>query len=1008
MGKPAQGPFIGRAEPLRELTRLAEEAQHQHPRIALIAGESGIGKSRLVAHFTDSQAQGGALILLGVCPPIIGSALPLAPIVQMLRSLEAQITGGPDELSVNPTELQRLVFGTAAPSGSRPQPTLIALCEEFLRLLDRLAKRQSLLVLVLEDLHWADVSTLDVLAFLARNLRDTKVLIIGTYRVEMNEAAEQFGRLLIELARAEPVETIEVGPLPSDDIAELIRQAGPARASSSTVERIVALADGNPFFAEELLASSDRDAATLPRTLRDAVLARTSMLGPEAKDVLRLATAAGRRVRAQLLVAAMPQAEPLISQAIRALVAERFLVPDVDRDGVLAVRHAIVREVIYDDLLAPERSRLHGNLARALVADPELAVGTELERLIEVAVHWDRAGDAIRAFPALVRAADGAASAYAFREAYALYWRAIARAERLSGPAQELKRPIGFHLEPQRVDELGDIYRRAAEAASLAGYPDQAARWVDAAMGRPGSGAADLGLLAAAARYAFEAGETERALSLYERASSIDPDDPSSRARVQVGYARVLLAAGRTTEAAALGARAVAAADESGHLSDQYMARSILGTAQAAEGRMMEALATLDQARQMFSGERSSSTIRPRPSRVMDLMATYAEVSTVLKEAGQGGEAKAVAREGADAAQRFGAVAAQAHMDTGIAEALYESGSWNEAAAACDRILEALPTVVIPRLLRARIASNRGDWESAVADLTLVEQSGDAPPNERMLFHLALAELRYWRRQLTEAASAVVDGLSLSRPGQSVSAIELRQFGVRIAADQHAEAKAMHAPAIMSSTMGTAQQLAAELEALVASSGDSVTITRSRALLALAHAELSRIGGPDPSVWEVAADAWSAIGDRCLEAYARYRHAEATLAVGGPRAGPSHSLREANRVATGLDASPLLAEIGGLARRARIDLLESSGVASDVAEDRGGLTLGLSSRELEVLRLIALGRTNRQIGDELFITEKTAGHHVSNILGKLGVTNRLEAASLAHRMGLDDPESRTT
>jgi DNA-binding CsgD family transcriptional regulator len=174
---------------------------------------------------------------------------------------------------------------------------------------------------------------------------------------------------------------------------------------------------------------------------------------------------------------------------------------------------------------------------------------------------------------------------------------------------------------------------------------------------------------------------------------------------------------------------------------------------------------------------------------------------------------------------------------------------------------------------------------------------------------------------------------------------------------------------------------------------------RASALAALCRAELGRYrGADDPAAWTGVADQWRSLGRRYLLAYARYREAEAVLTSRGPRETAANALRSAHAIAVELGAVPLAREIVVLAGHARIDL------APEAAESEGPIdpaaALGLTGRETEVIRLLAAGYSNQQIADALFLSRKTASVHVSNILGKLGVANRVQAAAIAQRLGI--------
>jgi DNA-binding CsgD family transcriptional regulator len=173
----------------------------------------------------------------------------------------------------------------------------------------------------------------------------------------------------------------------------------------------------------------------------------------------------------------------------------------------------------------------------------------------------------------------------------------------------------------------------------------------------------------------------------------------------------------------------------------------------------------------------------------------------------------------------------------------------------------------------------------------------------------------------------------------------------------------------------------------------------SGAWLRLCEAEHSRLlGEPSSAAWSEAAQAFAGLEMPYQQAYARWREAEAHLGVRGPRGHAVSALVEAHRLATQLGAEPLRSEIEGVARRARVDLDRQRQAAE--RPPKPDAAFGLTARELEVLDLLVAGLTNREIGDRLFISENTAGVHVSNILGKLGASRRMEAAAMAHRLGL--------
>ena len=257
---------------------------------------------------------------------------------------------------------------------------------------------------------------------------------------------------------------------------------------------------------------------------------------------------------------------------------------------------------------------------------------------------------------------------------------------------------------------------------------------------------------------------------------------------------------------------------------------------------------------------------------------------------------------------------------------------------------------------------------------------------------LAVAELAFWQRRHLEGVSVIAAALAhLDESEDRISRADLCAYGLRLDVELYAEAQPRRTGTDPAAHREAAVRALAEVRALLGSDAGGPR-------LAVAEAEVSRVTGPDPAAWIEAVTATEGSGEPYATAYARWRLAEAMLGDKKARTRAADELRRAYEAATGLGATPLASEIESLAKRARINL--EPVVAEGIPPASAGSELGLSERELEVLALVAQGRTNRQIAEELFITEKTAGHHVSNILSKLSVANRLEAASIAHRAGV--------
>jgi DNA-binding SARP family transcriptional activator len=427
--RPRSG-LVGRDAELAVLEDALATAGTGHGRAVLVTGPAGIGKSRLVAELADRAGKRGATVLTGRCLQLIGAGLPFLPLVEALRPLQgAAALEGLHELA-------RLMPGAiaTAPPGDTPAGARLRLFEEVLALVGRLGA-DTPVVLVLEDLHWADDSTLDVVAFLVNAAPVQRLLFVATYRSDEVRADDPLQRLATGLVGRAAAVPLALEPLPPEAVRALLADGGEP-LPDAVAEEIVARADGNPFFAGELRAAAARGGTALSPALRDVLLAKVAQLDGETRAVLRVAAAAGRDVSYALLAAVLPLGELELAEALRTAVEHGVLEPDHDA-GSFRFRHALIAEAVRGTLLPGERELVHERLARALSEAPRLAAGGAAEE----AHHWVAAGRPVEALEASLRAA---------REA-----------ERVSGLSEALR-----HVE--RVLELWESVPQAEELAGLA------------------------------------------------------------------------------------------------------------------------------------------------------------------------------------------------------------------------------------------------------------------------------------------------------------------------------------------------------------------------------------------------------------------------------------------------------------------------------------------------------------------------------------------------------------
>lgn len=427
--------LVGRVGELGSLEAALDSAAAERGAAVLISGPAGIGKTRLTTELVESARARGARVLAGRCIRLVGSGLPYLPVVDALRSLRGsrEIAALADELHELPRLLPDLVgrplstLGGPARSESR-----LRLFEEVLAVLERLSA-DAPLVLVLEDLHWADSSTLDLVAFLAHTAPSKRILLVLTTRSEAIEPGDQ----LHALASAAGVESIALEPLAEGEIAALLSGADDDSPSPELVNGIAERSQGNPFFARELLAAARRGETDLPPRLRDVLLASLVGLGAATRTVLRAVATARRAVSYGLIAAITHLSESELTEALREATDHELLIPDAE-SLTFRFRHELFSEAVYNTLLPGERELLHERLARALSDQPQLGASAGAA---EPAHHWAEAGRPVEALAASLQAAREAEAVTGLTEALCHVervlelWEAVPRAEQLAGVA---------------------------------------------------------------------------------------------------------------------------------------------------------------------------------------------------------------------------------------------------------------------------------------------------------------------------------------------------------------------------------------------------------------------------------------------------------------------------------------------------------------------------------------------------------------------------------------------
>ena len=352
------GRMVGRDRELRRLHALLDDAEAGRAVLALVSGDAGVGKSRLTSEIASAAIDRDFTVLSGQCAEL-GESVPYLPLADALReAVQVPRTGVKDALASRPALSRLLPDGGDRPAdGERSELARQRMFGAVLGLLAELAAARPVL-LVLEDLHWADASTRDLVTFLSRMLHRDRVAMIGTYRSDDLHRRHPLRPVVAELLRLPGVISVDIGPLDPGAMAEHLTGVACGQLEAAELNDIVARAEGNAYYAEELLAAHDKN---LPAGLAALLLNRVEQLSDPAQRVLRTAAVAGRRADDELIML-VSGLEPLeYEQAIRETVTHQLLIPD-DKEGY-AFRHALLREAVYADLLPGERTRLHGAMS---------------------------------------------------------------------------------------------------------------------------------------------------------------------------------------------------------------------------------------------------------------------------------------------------------------------------------------------------------------------------------------------------------------------------------------------------------------------------------------------------------------------------------------------------------------------------------------------------------------------------------------------------------------------
>ncbi|MEU4729397.1 AAA family ATPase [Streptomyces sp. NPDC023588] len=1001
--------FVGRADELAVLTDALTRAARSEPQAMLIGGEAGVGKTRLTEEFLGEADRRGAVVAVGGCVEIGAEGLPFAPFSTALRTLHRLL---PEELAAaaagQEDELARILPELGdTPRGPHDEESTARLFELTARMLERLARDRTV-VLVLEDLHWADTSTRHLLAYLYRTLASGRLVVVATYRADDVHRRHPLRPLLAELERLRTVQRIELSRFNRAEVRRQLAGILAAQPDEDFVDSVFDRSDGNAFFVEELVASRESGCRTgLTESLRDLLLVRVEVLPEETQRLVRIVAEGGSTVEYPLLRAVAGLTEDELIQALRAAVGANILIATPDGDGY-RFRHSLVREAVSDDLLPGERARVNRHYAEAVEADGSLIRAGE--RIIRLASYWYQANDPARALPVVLAASVAARRRHAYSEQLRLLERAMDLWDSAPEEVREALRPADYtEVYPPLTCGTADDGGRAPASAPLQ----------------------RLDLLAEATVAARYGGEPERALKITKTALRLleEDGDPlraawfwTERSRLVAGlgrgdgweeiakaqdlvrglppsqvHAEVLAKAANWGLLHKPGPGNLAAAERAVEYARMVGAEETELNARVAVGCLRTDFGDVD------GGLAEMHAVRERATELgLAMLAGRAHINLTsqLESLGRSREAVELAEQGAELGRNSRLLDTEAWLCGNMAESLCSLGRWDEAAEAARRTLlvgqSAAPRGSAAARL-AYLALARGELTEAAHQLAAAHAhfgAHETQPQHRIpLFRLAvglaagegrIADVR------AETAAAVAYGFPLGHH---------RYAWPLLLASASAEADARGLPAADAGRDAALDLLRTAADAL------STPVPVWCAHAAYLRAELLRAeAGDTVADWASVEEAVRPLERPYLLARARHRLAEALLAAGCEREPAAVLLCEAYATADRIGARRLREDLALLAQRARLPLTAAepspapSGPRTDPVE-----ALGLTSRERDVLRLVAAGSTNRKIAEELFISPKTASVHVSNILAKLGVTGRGEAAALAHRLRLFAP-----
>ncbi|HWX09902.1 MAG TPA: AAA family ATPase [Gaiellaceae bacterium] len=952
-------PFVGRAAELETLRALMPSAEDEGRRVVLLAGEPGSGKSRLVREFAGDAARDGALVLYGACDAAVRT--PYGPFVEALDQLAR--TADPEELraalGTGGGELTRLLPDLPVRIGELPPPAAADPDTERHRLHTAVTDlltgitRTRPALLVLEDVHWADTSTLLLLRHLTRAAGQARVLLLATFRDTEADTTDALSETLADLRRSDDIVRLRLTGLSGAEVAEFVRSSsggdlGPELRELA--EAVHDLTEGNPFLVCELWRTFVETGAVAasPESVREVVSQRLSRLSPVTADVLELAATVGSEFELDIIRAASGIGErellAALDEAVRSGMLEELRSPG------LAYRftHELVRRALYDRLSGLRRAELHLRVGEALEG-PARRTG---RALADLAYHFTEAapfGSAERGSDYNVLAARAASAALAFDEAATQLQTALELG--IDDPAERAEIFLELGEASHRGGKAVDALRAFRAAADIARESHDAQLLSRAAIGFENA--------------CWRPGMTDQgAVELLEAAAAALGDENSElRVGLLAGLSRVLDFQGNHDRGAVVRTSALAMARD---LHDRVGLATVLMRSYWSLGAstLEEILGMLTEARDLGEALGNTEIVAEAVSwrvptfvALCDLESARQEVTTLLETADHTGQPFML-----HVAGHYGCALALCDGRLGDAELMaVRSHEWSRLLTGRDasgvygiqmfsvrreqgRLAELAPVIGV----LAAEGVREGPWRPGL--VALLAELGMEEEAKRELARLTADGLDAYRQTLWLASLTYLTDASAALGDETTAALVYPEL------ERRAGANVMIGHLV--ACYGAADRY---LGMLAATLGDS-----KRAVEHFESAlQLNRRMG---------ASTWLA--------HTAYEYGRFLLARGrGDRERADALLGEAASLAGRIGMPALLGRI------------EALGTTASTA----GLPDGLSPREVQILALVAQGLSNREIGRTLTISEHTAANHIRSILRKTGCANRTEAASYAHR-----------